>query len=185
MRTVRIITTKGASNFTITTEAQTWNELQKDLDANNVQYQGMKAIVGETNTTLDLKDAVLPKGLTIGGKVTNDFTLFLAATKMKAGVDVDAMSYRDLKEFVKNNGGAAEFGNYTHFTTDELRDAVEEYLDTQSFDVVQNEVEEISSTEEALNTIIKIAQSALNSKTDNQNAAFHAKLMNIEFELNN
>jgi hypothetical protein len=95
------------------------------------------------------------------------------------------MSYRDLKEFVKNNGGAAEFGNYTHFTTDDLRDAVQEYLDTQSFDVVQNEVEEVSSTEEALNTIIKIAQSALNSKTDNQNAAFHAKLMNIEFELNN
>lgn len=179
MRTVRIITTKGASNFTIETNANTWGELQKDLDANNVQYQGMKAIVGENNTTLDLKDAVLPKGLEISGKVTDNFTLFLAATKMKAGAkNYSEMSYRELIQEIKNNGGAERFGNYTHFTTKQLRQTVKQLQGTE---VVKNDV---SSTEKALVTIIEIAQKALTSKTDKENEDLHAKLMNIEFELN-
>lgn len=100
-------------------------------------------------------------------------------------MNVNNMSYRELRDFVKNNGGASRFGNYTHFTTEELRQAAKQVVGTKKLinTIAVNNVE-VSSAEEALNTIIKIAQKALTSKTDKENEDLHAKLMNIEFELN-
>lgn len=82
---VTVYSTRGQQQVKVETSANTWAELQKDLDKNGVEYAGMKAIVGETKTVLELGSAVLPKGLTIGGKVTDDFCLFLTPIKQKAG----------------------------------------------------------------------------------------------------
>ena len=85
MKNVTIYSTRGQQQVKIETTANTWAELQKDLDKAGVEYSGMKAIIGETKSVLELGSAVLPKGLTIGGKVTDDFCLFLTPVKQKAG----------------------------------------------------------------------------------------------------
>lgn len=85
MKTVTVYQTKGQQTVKVETTANTWGELQRDLSSNNVEFSGMKAIIGETKTVLELNNAVLPKGLTIGGQVTDNFTLFLSPAKQKAG----------------------------------------------------------------------------------------------------
>jgi len=85
MKTVTVYQTRGQQSVKVQTNANTWSELKKDLDASGVEYQGMKAIIGETKTVLELENAVLPKGLTVSGQVTDDFTLFLSVAKQKAG----------------------------------------------------------------------------------------------------
>lgn len=85
MKIITIYQTKGQQTVKVETNASTWGELKRDLSANNVEYSGMKAIIGETKTVLELENAVLPKGLTIAGEVTDNFTLFLSPAKQKAG----------------------------------------------------------------------------------------------------
>ena len=86
MKTVTVYQTRGQqAPVKVETTANTWGELKKDLSSNNVDYSGMKAIIGETKTVLELENAVLPKGLTIAGQITDNFTLFLSPAKQKAG----------------------------------------------------------------------------------------------------
>lgn len=85
MKTVTVYSTRGQQQVKVETTANTWGELQKDLSAANVDYNGMKAIIGETKSVLELNSAILPKGLTIGGQVTDNFSLFLTPVKQKAG----------------------------------------------------------------------------------------------------
>lgn len=84
-KTITIYSTRGQQSVKVTTSANTWGELKKDLTANGVDYSGMKIIVGETKTVLELDNAVLPKGLNINGKITDDCTIFLSVSKQKAG----------------------------------------------------------------------------------------------------
>lgn len=85
MRTVTIYSTKGQQSVKLETSANTWAELKKDLSGKGVEYSGMKAIIGETKTVLELDGATLPNGITVGDQVTNNFSLFLSPTKQKAG----------------------------------------------------------------------------------------------------
>lgn len=85
-RIVTVFATRGnTKGVKVETEATTWAELKRDLAANNIDYSNMKAIVGETKTSLDLDNAVLPVGVTVGDKVSNNFTLFLSPKAQKAG----------------------------------------------------------------------------------------------------
>jgi len=88
MRTVVIYSTKGQQSVKVETSANTWSELKRDLVKQGVEYTGMKAIIGETKTVLELDGASLPNGITVGDKVTNDFSLFLSPMKQKAGATV-------------------------------------------------------------------------------------------------
>lgn len=135
-RIVTVFSTKGQRMVKIESSAETWGELKKDLDANNIEYNNMQAVVRETKAILKLDDAVLPKGITAGDKVTNEVTLFLSPTKSSAGCsfDVDNASFRDLREFIKEqkqfNEEASEFfGDYTRLSTEDLRELVVDYLD--------------------------------------------------------
>ena len=85
MRTITVYQTRGQQTVKVETSANTWGELKRDLSANNVDYSGMKVIIGETKTVLELDNAVLPKGLTVGGQVTDNCTIFLSPMKQKAG----------------------------------------------------------------------------------------------------
>ena len=84
-RTVTVFNTVGSKKTIIETEAQTWEELKHDLDAKEIAHNGMRAIVGENQTTLESNGARLPLGLTVGSELTNDFTLFLSPRKIKSG----------------------------------------------------------------------------------------------------
>ena len=85
MAQVTVFSTKGKKRSVVTTEANTWGELKKDLLNEGIETNNMKAIVGENQTTLESSAAVLPKGLTASGEVTKDFTLFLTPIKVKSG----------------------------------------------------------------------------------------------------
>lgn len=67
----------GGSTKKIQVEsARTWADLKNNLNENSISYDNMKAIVGVSNVSLDLDDAVIPQ---------EDFVLFLLPVKVKSG----------------------------------------------------------------------------------------------------
>lgn len=160
MAQVTVFSTKGKKRSVVTTEANTWGELKKDLLNEGIETNNMKAIVGENQTTLESSAAVLPKGLTASGEVTKDFTLFLTPIKVKSGsgdvIDPETMSYQECKAFIKevyNSSDEAKehFGNYTIMSTNQMRSLIESWLESNS-----EELEEASPVEIIDNVILNL-----------------------------
>ena len=80
-RKIKIYTTAGMPG-TIETNVSTLGELKPLLRQREVNYDGMKMLVGETKNELSVDEAVLP---------TEDFKLYLMPAKTKSGVDFDEM----------------------------------------------------------------------------------------------
>lgn len=85
-RKVTIYNTIGDNAREIFSSANTWGSLMNDMNRERVPYDGMKAVVGETQNTLESSEAVLPDG---------EFSLFLMAGKVKSGVDDDYIDEED------------------------------------------------------------------------------------------
>lgn len=196
-KTVTVYSTKGQNTQKVETEANTWGELKKDLTKAGVEYSGMKAIIGETKTVLELENAVLPKGLTIGGVVTDNFCLFLSAAKQKAGlINSESASYGELKSFIKTERAKSEansklFGDYTHSTTEGLRKLVKKYQ-SKSVGSSSSVTSQPKSSSTSVNDVVTLLDNAiakiktLDGYVDNSEAqALHQKAMEIEYELNN
>ena len=80
-RKIKIYTTAGMPG-TIETNVSTLGELKPLLRQREINYDGMKMLVGETKNELSVDEAVLP---------TEDFNLYLMPAKTKSGVDFDEM----------------------------------------------------------------------------------------------
>ena len=80
-RKIKIYTTNGMPG-TIETNVSTLEELKPILRQREVNYDGMKLLVGETKNELSQDEAILPEG---------DFKLYLMPAKTKSGVDFDTM----------------------------------------------------------------------------------------------
>ena len=80
-RKIKIYTTAGMPG-TIETNVSTLGELKPLLRQREVNYDGMKMLVGETKNELSQDEAILPEG---------DFKLYLMPAKTKSGVDFDEM----------------------------------------------------------------------------------------------
>ena len=80
-RKIKIYTTNGMPG-TIETNVSTLGELKPILRQREVNYDGMKLLVGETRNELSIDEAILPEG---------DFKLYLMPAKTKSGVDFDEM----------------------------------------------------------------------------------------------
>ena len=80
-RKIKIYTTNGMPG-TIETNVSTLGELKPILRQREVDYDGMKLLVGETKNELSQDEAILPEG---------DFKLYLMPAKTKSGVDFDEM----------------------------------------------------------------------------------------------
>ena len=80
-RKIKIYTTAGMPG-TIETNVSTIGELKPLLRQREINYDGMKMLVGETKNELSVDEAVLP---------TEDFKLYLMPAKTKSGVDFDEM----------------------------------------------------------------------------------------------
>jgi hypothetical protein len=127
MRTITIYSTSGQDGKIISSNAKTWGELQGVLTENGVSHKNMKAVIGENRHTLEVANAELP---------SDKFTLFLMPIKVKSGMDVDKMSYKDLrsaiKETIAENKEAAEHfnkdKNYTNKSTDEMKNLLKAWL---------------------------------------------------------
>lgn len=74
-RKIKVLSTIGVSG-TIETNVTTLGELKPLLAQREIDYSGMKMMVGETRNELSLDDAVLPEG---------DFKLYLMPQKTKSG----------------------------------------------------------------------------------------------------
>lgn len=76
-RSITVINTQAANQVsTYTSSANTWSELKKDLEKQNVSPKDMQAIIGETNEELKSELEQLPEG---------EFTLFLSPKMVKSG----------------------------------------------------------------------------------------------------
>lgn len=75
VRTIKIYSTVGVSGQ-IETNVQTLGELKPLLAQREIDYSGMKLVIGATKTELSLDDAKLPEG---------DFKLYLMPVKTKSG----------------------------------------------------------------------------------------------------
>ena len=80
-RKIKIYTTAGIPG-TIETNISTLGELKPLLRQREINYDGMKMLVGETKNELSVDEATLPTG---------DFKLYLMPAKTKSGVDLDEM----------------------------------------------------------------------------------------------
>ena len=80
-RKIKIYTTNGMPG-TIETNVSTLGELKPILRQREVNYDGMKLLVGETKNELSRDEAILPEG---------DFKLYLMPAKTKSGVDFEDM----------------------------------------------------------------------------------------------
>lgn len=80
-RKIKIYTTAGMPG-TIETNVSTLGELKPLLRQREINYDGMKLLVGETKNELSQNEAILPEG---------DFKLYLMPAKTKSGVDFDEM----------------------------------------------------------------------------------------------
>lgn len=80
-RKIKIYTTAGIPG-TIETNVSTLGELKPLLRQREINYDGMKMLVGETKNELSVDEAILP---------TEDFKLYLMPAKTKSGVDLDEM----------------------------------------------------------------------------------------------
>ena len=78
-RKIKIYTTAGMPG-TIETNVSTLGELKPLLRQREINYDGMKMLVGETKNELSVDEALLP---------TEDFKLYLMPAKTKSGVDFD------------------------------------------------------------------------------------------------
>jgi len=73
--------------------ATTWGELQKELKEFQVDFSGMKVIVGETRNTLEADIALVPE---------TDYTLYLYPVKIKAGSERSDL-FEKIKAWVGND----------------------------------------------------------------------------------
>lgn len=78
-RKIKIYSTVGVSG-TIDTNVTTLGELKPLLREREINFSGMKMLVGETRNELNLDEAVLPEG---------DFKLYLMPEKTKSGCDLE------------------------------------------------------------------------------------------------
>lgn len=77
MRKVTIYSTIGNDMKEVMVNSMNWGDLQVELSRNGVNASGMKAIIGDSQLTLESNQAELPSG---------DFTLFFMPQKVKSGI---------------------------------------------------------------------------------------------------
>lgn len=79
-KTVLVYSTVGQNKKEVNTSATIWSALKSDLASAGVNTDGMSAVVGQTQVTLESADAQIPEG---------NFTLFLVPQKVKSGWLID------------------------------------------------------------------------------------------------
>lgn len=127
-RTVKLINSNLGKVKTIETDAETWGELQGNSEVQSFMEGDVKAVVRQTQNTLESDRAELPEG---------DFDLFFITKKSKAGsgwmdeVRKNQEEIRDRLDTIEskldnvcNYGGSVQSSDGTRpMTEDELSEA--------------------------------------------------------------
>lgn len=158
MRTITVYSTKNTTVKRYETETTSWEEFRNMLIADGYDLHNLQATENVNRTTLLNLDAVLPN---------QDFVLFLRPVETKQGATMTRSEIYaklnedpDLKDFVKNSISA---DNYTHASSDELEDLINEYYSDDEEDSDEDEdfeeddnIDEAPATEEDAFTQISI-----------------------------
>ena len=124
-RKITVVSTQTQGKSVITTNAETLAEFKKDLDAANINYDGMTFFEGISRTELKDNTSILPRDVPYKGTTTNELVFMLTNTnkKIKSGamsrVEVyAAIKKAGLQEIVKATTGK----NFTQCSTESLID---------------------------------------------------------------
>lgn len=94
---VSVFSTVGNNEVNVNFEGSTWGELQDVLGSQNIVFKGMSAVVGESQVTLESRQAQTP---------ATDFTLFLMPVDVKSGYS-DEDYNNDDENYDDDNGSDA------------------------------------------------------------------------------
>lgn len=159
METKRFTVVDTRSNSTVVFEsvATTVAELKADLQAHNIEYEGMSIQEGLTKTELLNDDSLLPHDVSYRGTTTNNlvFRLTQENRNVKSGIDRLEI-YKRIKELGLEDSIKIKYGkNYTLVKTQDLINEVELIESTKTY----NNEEELDNTElrdNTLDTLINI-----------------------------
>lgn len=126
-RKIIIVDSASNSQTPITTNATTFGQLKAAVRAAGINIDGKDWLEGLTKTQPMSDDALLPTNVNYKGQVTNNLVYMLTNTNKKTRSG--AMSYNEMKSYIKNNGLAAEFQqkygkNYTQGKTTEFQEFI-------------------------------------------------------------
>lgn len=112
-KVVTIFTTAGQNGKKVNFSGTTWGELKTVFRENGVNYEGMKAVIGGSQLTVEADAAALP---------SENFKMFLLPVKTKSGVSESRARIQGIiKKY--SDKGKAHFNkdkNYTQKKEDEL-----------------------------------------------------------------
>lgn len=155
-RKVVVYNTQGEHKTEVTFTGDFWEDLQDALGKAGIPYQGMRAIIGENQVTLESPKAVLPKGLTVGDKVTDNFTLFLSPVKNKSGATRREMIKEIIAVRKTDEKAAGFFKNYTKMDTKTIAKKLKRWYKN-----AEKRLPEKTDCEEKSVTVIEYATSSL------------------------
>ena len=159
METRKIYINDTAHNNVITleTDATTFGEVKAAAIAAGVDVEGKDWLEGLTKTTPTSDDSLLPTNVSYQGNITNDLVFVLTNTNKR--IRSGAMSYGEMKAYIKTNGLAEAFAqkygkSYTQGKTVEFF----EFINAQQQKTVKKETEK---------TIIKTEKKVSTTKEEN------------------
>jgi len=96
-------------------EVSTLGELKRLFTRNNISYADMDFMEGISKTKLVDDNSVLPHDIPFRGGRTDDLLIYMTKKdkKVRSGIDVSALSRKDLLSFIKENGWVEEVN--THY----------------------------------------------------------------------
>lgn len=140
-RTILIANTKTQKRYSIQTSATTLGELQDQLDAQGIDYNGMSFTEGITKTQLADRSTVLPTNVMYKGAPTNNLVMLLTNTNKQiasgaCGTRKEAYAILKANPVIANDIKEELGRNYTQVSTDTLWEYIED------FDIVPGDPEE-------------------------------------------
>ena len=128
-RKLKIYSTRnGLKQVDVPTGELSWSDLKEILSNEGIDYNGFKAMENRNNSELIADNSIIPADAQM---------VALSPKKTKSGMDVDKMSYKELRstiqEIVANKGevAAEHFNkgkNYTNKSTSLLREDLKSWL---------------------------------------------------------
>ena len=82
-RKIIVVSSATQSQTAFESEATTLGELKQELNARNVDYNGMTFLEGHSKLEMNLDDAILPSNIPYKGTTTNDLVFLLTTPQKK------------------------------------------------------------------------------------------------------
>lgn len=166
-RKIIIVDSASNSQTPITTDATTFGQLKAAVRAAGINIDGKDWLEGLTKTQPMSDDALLPTNVNYKGQVTNNLVYMLTNTNKKTRSG--AMSYNEMKSYIKNNGLAAEFQqkygkNYTQGKTTEFQEFIAAHSVTVS--PAKTETSKVEQTVKTPSTEVQTPTIEVNTDVD-------------------